>query len=91
MRNRVRELRAERKMGQASLAEAAGVRRETVWSIERGRRDPSLATALRIARALGTHVEDVFMLEQADEGKGGAEGLPQGKGQIIGFEAIPLI
>lgn len=47
-------------MTQAQLASAVGVSRQTVISIEQGDYAPSVYLALRIARALGTTVEDIF-------------------------------
>ncbi len=60
MDNRLAELRATHQLSQAALAEALGVSRQTVISIERGRFDPSLPLAFRIARYFRTTIEDVF-------------------------------
>jgi putative transcriptional regulator len=61
--NRLRALRAERDLTQAALAELVGVSRKTINTVENGIFVPSAALALRIARALGRPVEDVFYLE----------------------------
>lgn len=45
---------------QAELAARLGVSRQTVISIERGRFDPSLPLAFRIAEVFGCRIEDVF-------------------------------
>ncbi|ARU51843.1 putative transcriptional regulator [Cellulosimicrobium cellulans] len=45
---------------QAELATRLGVSRQTVISIERGRFDPSLPLAFRIAEVFGCRIEDVF-------------------------------
>jgi putative transcriptional regulator len=58
--NRLAALRADRHWTQADLAAALGVSRQTVISIERGRFDPSLPLAFRIAAAFGLTIEDVF-------------------------------
>lgn len=60
MDNKLAELRAERGLSQAALAEALGVSRQTVISIERGRFDPSLPLAFRIAAHFGRRIEDIF-------------------------------
>lgn len=60
MDNRVAELRAGLGLSQAALAERLGVSRQTVISIERGRFDPSLPLAFRIARTFERSIEDVF-------------------------------
>ena len=65
LRNRLKVLRAERDWTQAQLAETVGVSRKTINTIERGVFAPSAVLALRIARAFGLAVEDVFSL--ADE------------------------
>lgn len=52
--------RAGRGWSQAELATRLGVSRQTVISIERGRFDPSLPLAFRIAEVFGCRIEDVF-------------------------------
>jgi putative transcriptional regulator len=61
--NRLRELRAERDLTQAALAELVGVSRKTINTVENGIFVPSAALALKIARALGRPVEEIFYLE----------------------------
>ncbi|HEU0135605.1 MAG TPA: helix-turn-helix transcriptional regulator [Allosphingosinicella sp.] len=61
--NRLRELRAERDLTQAALAELVGVSRKTVNTIENGVFVPSTLLALRLAQALGRPVEAIFFLE----------------------------
>mgnify|MGYP001260841690 CR=1 FL=1 len=64
MENRVRHFRFLRgELSQAELAERVGVSRQTIVAIERGNYNPSVALALRLARALATTVEDLFVLE----------------------------
>jgi len=60
MKNRLRELRAERDWSQAALAERLDVSRQTVNAIETGRYDPSLPLAFRIAKLFDTSIETVF-------------------------------
>lgn len=60
--NRLRELRAERELTQAALAEAVGVSRKTVNTVENGVFVPSTILALKLAAALGCRVEDIFSL-----------------------------
>lgn len=50
-------------MSQATLAERVGVSRQTIVAIERGNYSPSVALALRLARALSVSVEDLFHLD----------------------------
>ena len=61
MENRIRVLRAEKNWTQEDLAVAVGVSRQTINAIEKGKFDPSLPTAFRIARLFGQPVEAVFL------------------------------
>lgn len=64
IRNEVRKLRfLHGEMTQEELANRVGVSRQTVIAIEKGKYNPSVALALRIARAFDLPVEDVFFLE----------------------------
>ena len=63
MRNSIRELRAERGLSQAALAEAMDVSRQTINSIETGRYLPSLPLAISLARFFDRTVEEVFDVE----------------------------
>jgi putative transcriptional regulator len=58
--NTIRDLRAERGLSQAELAQAVSVSRQTINSIETGRYIPSLPLALALARFFGTTVEAIF-------------------------------
>jgi putative transcriptional regulator len=60
MRNQVRELRAQRNLAQGQLAEAMGVSRQTINSIENERYTPSLPLAIALARYFGVTVEEMF-------------------------------
>ena len=60
MRNDLAERRARLGWSQAVLAERLGVSRQTVISIERGRFDPSLPLAFRIAAVFGARIDEIF-------------------------------
>lgn len=60
MKNRLRDMRAERDWSQAALAERLDVSRQTVNAIETGRYDPSLPLAFRIASLFETTIENIF-------------------------------
>ncbi len=62
LRPRIRELRERAGLSQAALAEAVGVSRQTWIAVEAGRQVPSALHALKIARALGSSVEQLFEL-----------------------------
>jgi len=61
--NRVKELRGERGWTQQQLAEAVGVSRQSINSIERNRYVPSLALALKFAHIFECPTDDIFTLE----------------------------
>ncbi len=63
MKNRLKELRLNGKLTQSELADALGVSRQTIHSIESGKYDPSLPLAFKIAHLLGASIEDVFSPE----------------------------
>ena len=63
MRNRLRELRAERAWSQADLAGRLDVSRQTVNALEVGKYDPSLPLAFKIARLFGFPIEAIFIDE----------------------------
>jgi putative transcriptional regulator len=66
IRNRVRTLRfTTGEMTQEELAHRAGVSRQTIIAIEKGKYNPSVGLALRIARVFGAPVEEVFSLGEA--------------------------
>jgi len=62
---RVRAARVERGLSQAQLAEAAGLTRQAIYSIESSHYLPNVAVALRLAHSLGQRVEDLFRLDAA--------------------------
>lgn len=63
MKNRLRDLRADRGWNQADLAAALEVSRQSVNAIETGRYDPSLPLAFRIAALFGLPIEAIFSNE----------------------------
>ena len=62
--NRIRVYRAEHRMSQSDLADAIGVSRKTISTIEVGRFVPSTVIALKIARHFDVPVEDIFSLKE---------------------------
>ena len=67
IRNRIKEYRARFDMRQEDLAQRVGVRRETIGNLEKGRYNPSLVLAWRIAKVFGATIEDVFTVEEREE------------------------
>jgi putative transcriptional regulator len=71
MKNHLVALRGERNWSQGDLAERLGVSRQTVNSIERGRYDPSLPLAFKIAAVFGRRIEEIFEADaQPNESSG---------------------
>jgi putative transcriptional regulator len=60
VKNRLRDLRAERGWTQADLAERVDVSRQTINALEVGKYDPSLPLAFKIARVFGKRIEQIF-------------------------------
>jgi len=65
MENAVKDLRKNAGWSQQDMAEKLGVSRQSIISIERGRYDPSLDLAIRIARIFEKPVQDIFFLDDA--------------------------
>lgn len=63
VRNRVKELRMQHGWTQQELAEAVGVSRQSINSIERERYVPSLPLALMFARVFRYPTDEIFHLE----------------------------
>ena len=69
MNNRIKVLRAGRDWTQQDLAARIEVSRQTINAIEKGKYDPSLPVAFRIAQAFACRIEDVFQPGEQEAGK----------------------
>ena len=67
LKTRIHELRKEKKINQAELAEIVGVRRETIVNLENGKYNPSLKLAMDIAKYFGKTIEDIFTFIDEEE------------------------
>lgn len=67
MRTNIPQLRKARKLSQQELADAVGVTRQTITSIEVGRYTASLDLAYKIARYFGLTIEEVFDFSELEE------------------------
>jgi putative transcriptional regulator len=63
MKNRLKDLRTERSWTQADLAQHVSVSRQTINAIEKGKFDPSLPTAFRLAKLFDLKIEEIFLDE----------------------------
>lgn len=60
MKNQLEELRRQHAIRQEDLAQALGISRQTVISLEKGKYNPSLALAFKLARYFNLSIEDIF-------------------------------
>ena len=65
LQNKLRSARSEVGVSQQELADRAGISRQAYSAIESGRSAPSTEIALRLARALGSTVDELFSLDDA--------------------------
>lgn len=69
MKTRIKEFRARHNLTQEDLARKAGVRRETIVFLEKGKYNPSLQLAHDVAKILKTTVDELFIFEDAKRKK----------------------
>ena len=68
--NHLKEYRAKINVNQHEMGQLVGVSRQTISQIERGDYSPSVTLALKLARACGVTVEELFEYEEEpDDGK----------------------
>ncbi len=67
MRTNIQELRKAGKITQSELADAVGVTRQTIISLENGKYKASLILAHKIAQFFGVMIEDIFIFDKEDE------------------------
>jgi len=63
MKTRIKELREKSGLTQEALAEKVDVTRQTILFLEKGKYNPSLRLACKIARLFNVKVEDVFSFD----------------------------
>jgi putative transcriptional regulator len=63
MKTKIKELREKRNLTQEALAEKVDVTRQTILFLEKGKYNPSLRLAYKIAKVLNSKIEDVFSFE----------------------------
>lgn len=67
MKNRLEEFRTEKGITQQELADLVGVSRQTIISLERGRYNPSIILAFRLARLFCISVEELFLYSEEND------------------------
>lgn len=63
MKNIIKQLRKEAGLRQEDMAKKLGVSRQTIIAIENDKYNPTLELAMKIAKLLNRHVEDIFFFE----------------------------
>ncbi len=63
MKTKIKELRTKYNMTQEELAKKVGVRRETIVFLEKGKYNPSLKLAYKVAKILNTKIEELFIFD----------------------------
>lgn len=66
MKNRLKELRRKNNITQEELSKRVGVSRQSIVAIERGKYDPSLQLAFKLAREFDCSIEDIFLFEDEE-------------------------
>jgi len=66
METRIKDLREELGLTQEALAKKVNVTRQTILFMEKGKYNPSLRLAYRVARVLGKPIEEVFSFEDEE-------------------------
>ena len=66
IKTRIKELRARYNLTQEELAEKVGITRQTMLYIEKGKYNPSLLVAHKVAKVLKSSIEDVFIIEDKE-------------------------
>lgn len=65
MKNKIKVYRAMHDLTQENLADrVGGVTRQTIHAIEKGKYDPSLDLAFKLARLFNANIEDIFLYEE---------------------------
>jgi putative transcriptional regulator len=64
IKTRIKELRARHNLTQDDLADRVGVTRQTLLHLEKGRYNPSLLLAYRVAQVLQSSIDEVFIIEE---------------------------
>ena len=67
MRTRIEEYRRQKRMTQSELADALGVTRQTIISLENGKYKASLVLAHKIAQYFAAAIEDIFIFDLEEE------------------------
>jgi putative transcriptional regulator len=66
LQNRIKEFRQKYGITQEEFSDKVGVSRQTIVALEKGKYNPSVILACRIAKIFNSTVEDIFIMEEED-------------------------
>ena len=64
MKNNLEKIRKDKGLSQEKLADILEVSRQTIWSLENGKYNPSIILAFKIAKFFETSIENIFIYEE---------------------------
>lgn len=67
MKNMLEQLRKEKNLNQEELAQMLKVSRQTIISLEKGKYNPSIVLAFKIARLFETTIEQIFIYDEEED------------------------
>ncbi len=67
MKNTLEQLRKDRQMSQEDLANVLKVSRQTIISLEKGKYNPSIVLAFKIAKYFDSNIHDIFLYEEGED------------------------
>ena len=67
MKNHLETLRKERDLSQEQFGKLMGVSRQTIISLEKGKYNPSLELAFKIAVYFNLNIEEIFIYKEDDK------------------------
>ncbi len=67
MKNTLEQLRKEKNMSQEDLANILQVSRQTIISLEKGKYNPSIILAFKIAKYFDSNIHDIFLFDEEED------------------------
>lgn len=67
MKNHLEQLRKQRELSQEEFGKLMGVSRQTIISLEKGKYNPSLELAFKIAEFFQLKIEDIFIYKEEEK------------------------
>ena len=64
LKNNLEKIRKDKGLSQEELADILEVSRQTIWSLENGKYNPSIILAFKIAKFFETSIENIFIYEE---------------------------